>query len=158
MSERDAAARFWMNLGPRSAATGCREWTGHRHRQGYGILGVGGKLKKAHRVAWEIAHGPIPVGLCVLHACDNPPCAEVEHLWLGTQAENIADMNAKGRQRSVQRFGSRNPMARLTKEHVLEIRRLRKEVGVTFVVLGKMFGVSPMTALRAAKGASWSHV
>jgi hypothetical protein len=78
--------------------TPCLEWQAARDRDGYGYFGVrAGKVAKAHRLAWEFAHGPIPDGLHVLHKCDNPPCIDVEHLFLGTNDDNVADMNAKGR-------------------------------------------------------------
>jgi len=77
--------------------TPCIEWTGARHRFGYGDLRIGGKLYRAHRLAWEREHGPIPAGMSVLHRCDNPPCYNVDHLFLGTQADNNRDMAAKGR-------------------------------------------------------------
>lgn len=85
---------------------GCLEWTGADLGNGYGYLGVEGKNMLTHRFAWELANGPIPDGLCVLHHCDNPPCAETEpseaypegHLFLGTQADNASDMTSKGRQ------------------------------------------------------------
>jgi len=89
---------------------GCLEWTRHRTPQGYGQMGKG---VLAHRFAWELAYGPIPDGLCVLHHCDNPPCCETSpseaypdgHLFLGTKADNNADMLAKkrGRQGEAQR-------------------------------------------------------
>ena len=71
----------------------CVEWIGYTMPGGYGQSN--GKL--AHRTAWETAHGPIPDGIEVLHSCDNPPCHNPEHLFLGTQADNMADMDAKGR-------------------------------------------------------------
>ena len=76
----------------------CSEWTGATDDDGYGRRRWRGKVRKAHRVAWEIAYGPIPEGAKVLHRCDNPPCIEPTHLFLGTQADNVADMIAKGRQ------------------------------------------------------------
>ena len=81
---------------------GCKLWTGARiKRYGYGQFGVkvDGKwgMRRAHRVAWEIAHGPIPDGLCVLHDCDVTNCVNPAHLFLGTQTQNMADMRAKGR-------------------------------------------------------------
>lgn len=67
--------------------------------RGYGIMRVRGKVLKTHRIAWELANGPIPDGLSVCHSCDNPPCCNVEHLFLGTHADNMADMIAKKRDR-----------------------------------------------------------
>lgn len=58
---------------------------------------VGGKSKYAHRLMWEEVNGPIPHGMCVLHRCDNPPCIRPDHLFLGTKADNVRDMIAKGR-------------------------------------------------------------
>lgn len=77
--------------------TPCIEWTGYRDRQGYGRRSIRRRLFLVHRLAWEEANGPIPDDLCVLHACDNPPCMNPEHLFLGTRADNNADMDAKGR-------------------------------------------------------------
>lgn len=93
---------FWAQTalvnGPRAREIGpCREWTGRRSRDGYGILVIGRKHHLAHRVAFEIQKGPIPDGLMICHHCDNPPCLEGVHLWPGTQRENFEDMRRKGR-------------------------------------------------------------
>ena len=84
---------------------GCLEWQASRNADGYGRIGTRGKNAHTHRVAWEIANGPIPPGVDVLHHCDNPPCGQTEptegypdgHLFLGTTADNMADMVTKGR-------------------------------------------------------------
>lgn len=79
---------------------GCSEWDhGVRVRE-YGGVWSGGQRWLAHRLAWTEANGPIPDGLCVLHSCDNPRCCNVDHLFLGTQKDNAADMVAKGRHAS----------------------------------------------------------
>jgi hypothetical protein len=73
---------------------------GQRSRDGYGHIGAGGKHGKtlnAHKAAWELVHGPVPDGLLVCHACDNPPCCNVEHLFLGTKSDNAWDCIRKGR-------------------------------------------------------------
>lgn len=83
--------------------SGCIVWTGTVTRDGgYGKISVGGRhgrILVTHRVAWELENGPIPEGLWVLHRCDNPPCCNVQHLFLGDSATNVADMVAKGRHR-----------------------------------------------------------
>jgi hypothetical protein len=86
--------KFWDRLSPNGE---CREWSGSRDPRGYGRVGWRGKVVLTHRLAWELAHGAIPSGLLVLHHCDNPPCCEPSHLFIGTQSDNIQDMLAKGR-------------------------------------------------------------
>src|SRR5262245_5929776 len=76
--------------------TRCHEWTGNFFKTGYGRFWLNGKGEKAHRVAWLLANGSWPEP-CGLHRCDNPACVRVDHLFEGTQLENIVDMHAKGR-------------------------------------------------------------
>lgn len=85
---------FWahVHFGP-----GCWTWLASKKHDGYGKRKHNGKMTTAHRVSFEMEFGPIPDGLAVLHRCDNPPCVRPDHLFLGTQQENIADMVAKGR-------------------------------------------------------------
>jgi len=89
-------------------ANGRLEWSGCALKDGYGLIRVDGKTVLTHRLAWELANGPIPDGLHVLHHCDNPPCRQTEptegypegHLFLGTNEDNVADKMAKGRHAS----------------------------------------------------------
>lgn len=87
-------SRLRVGCGPKGD---CIEWTGLRIRRGYGQTSLHNRRIMAHRLAWIIANGPIPDGLCVCHRCDNPPCCNVEHLFLGTVKDNTQDMVAKGR-------------------------------------------------------------
>ena len=89
----DRKGRFNREIGR------CWEWTGYRHPMGHGMIGDGRRLVYTHRVSWEITNGPIPSGLLVCHHCDNPPCVRPSHLFVGTQADNVRDMWAKGRAR-----------------------------------------------------------
>jgi hypothetical protein len=90
------AERFWRYV---ERSTGCWLWIGCRQRPGYGRIGrEGGKgTRYAHHVSWELHYGPIPEGQQVLHRCDNPPCVRPDHLFLGSQLENVRDMWDKGR-------------------------------------------------------------
>jgi len=76
---------------------GCWEWTLHRNHSGYGLTHIGGKTRYAHRLMWEEVNGKIPEGMYVCHKCDNPSCINPDHLFLGTQLENMQDMVRKGR-------------------------------------------------------------
>lgn len=92
---KEVAERLWSRVIERPS--GCKEWTGLTSTNGYGRIWANRKAYITHRLAWEITKGDIPSGLCVLHACDNPLCCNIDHLWLGTMADNMIDMSAKGR-------------------------------------------------------------
>lgn len=83
-----------------TTSTGCWEFTGYRMPNGYGKIGLGSREDGndlAHRVAWRLANGPIPAGMDICHRCDNPPCCNPAHLFLGTRLDNMSDMSRKGR-------------------------------------------------------------
>ena len=76
--------------------TPCIEWQGYCQEDGYGYVGKDGRYWLAHRLAWTEAYGPIPDGQVVRHRCDNPPCVRLDHLELGTQADNVRDRDTRG--------------------------------------------------------------
>jgi hypothetical protein len=135
---RPVADRFWPKV---RKADGCWEWTGFRDRKGYGSISVGGRAGRpclAHRVSWEIHHGPIPDGVFVCHHCDNPGCVNPAHLFLGTNADNMQDCVVKGRSN----FQTRNPFAtlRLSDNTIAEIRR-RRHAGEAGTSIARSLGV-----------------
>ena len=93
--------RWLSHVGPPDPITGCTEWTASRLRYGYGNFRYQG-APSAHRAGWLLFRGPIPAGMCVLHICDNPPCVNLDHLYLGTQKDNAQDAMARGRYRNSQ--------------------------------------------------------
>lgn len=137
--------------------TPCIEWQGSRTSAGYGQLKRNGRVMYAHRLAYEGAHGPIPAGMCVCHACDNPACVNPEHLWIGTKGDNLRDMCAKGRHTKAGAAGEKNRNAKLTAEAVVEIRRMRA-AGATYRAIAARFGITRVTASLVARGRAWKHV
>lgn len=93
---RTEKERFWSKV---RRGRGCWVWMGRRDKDGYGLSEQFGQVR-AHRAAYVSKHGSIPDGMCVLHRCDNPPCVRPDHLWVGTQADNVRDAARKGRMRN----------------------------------------------------------
>lgn len=137
----------------RNDATGCLEWQGSRDRDGYGTLRAGRRDHKAHRVAYERAHGPVPAGRVVCHTCDNPPCCEPSHLFLGTVAENNADRQSKGRQAR----GVRSAWAKLTDHMVRQVRALVAS-GASQQAVADLFGIHQTTVSAIHRRRAWAHV
>ncbi|MGW5519089.1 HNH endonuclease signature motif containing protein [Nocardia africana] len=112
--------RFYKRL--KQTSSGCLEWTGYIGPNGYGQIGNSNrKVILTHRAAWMLNHGRIAKGMFILHKCDNRPCCNIDHLFIGTQMENVVDMHRKGRARKALGIDSSN--GRLTWEEVCEIRR-----------------------------------
>lgn len=136
---------------------GCLLWSRSLAKTGYGQVAFRGKVSLAHRVAFEVANGPIPDGLFVLHKCDVRACVNPSHLFLGTQAENMADMAAKGRSRNRDNRGDRHAMAKLNSAEVLVIAE-RLKSGESSAALGREFGVGRTAIVKIKLGESWSSV
>lgn len=122
--------------------SGCHEWQGARNQHGYGNIVVGGLMSRTHRVAWQLANGPIPAGMHVLHHCDNPPCCNPEHLFLGTPKTNAEDKTAKGRDRN---------RPRLTIEQADELRA-RHSAGESVMDLVRATGVPHSVVYPLVRG------
>lgn len=151
------ADRFYDKVFP-EPNSGCHLWTASVNRLGYGTITVNRKLRRAHRVAWELAHGPIPAGKMVLHRCDVRGCVNPSHLFLGTQTDNMRDMARKGRGRSIPQPGERNPMAKLDKFTVSNIRLAASWGTFSQAFLARAAGVSPMTVSRIVNNETWKGV
>lgn len=148
--------RFQRYIGP-TTERGCVLWTGTTNADGYGLIGSGtqkGKNILAHRLAYEFANGPVPEALSVLHSCDNPPCINPAHLFLGTTAVNCADMIAKDRHIR----GQRSHFAKLTDEIVLAMRAQYAQGGISRRELAKRFGTSVKTVDTVIRRDTWKHI
>lgn len=145
--------RFWTKVSEGSSAS-CWLWLGSKNLKGYGHFRLNGKIEQAHRAAWLVAYGEIPKGLHVLHACDNPPCVNRDHLFLGTNGDNSADKISKGRQAKGKKIYS----TKLTPADVLEMRRLYATGKVTHRILAKMFHVNHSQIYRVVNKLDWKYI
>ena len=144
---KDQGQSFWSKV---NKTEGCWLWTAAINNNGYGVIRVNGRLVKAHRYSWELVNVRIPEGLCALHRCDVPACVRPDHLWLGSQVDNMSDKVSKSRHAQ----GTRHGMAKLTDGKVREIRTahgLHREIAARF-------GVSRATVRLIKSGKIWSHL
>lgn len=147
--------RFWRKV-RRGVLDECWLWEGYADPvDGYGRVRLGspGKLLLAHRVAWTIAHGPIPAGESACHRCDVKLCCNLDHLFLGTHQDNMRDMREKGR--AAHPAGERHPQARLTWPEVREIRSLLGRGEFSKTEIGRRFGIGRSQVIRIERYEMW---
>lgn len=173
-------ARFWAKVDRSGGPDACWLWTAFRSPNGYGQITIENWPRKAHRVAWILTHGPITDGLDVCHRCDVRACVRPDHLFLGTQADNNADMRAKGRQARGAQVVPKNPArgdrnglrihpeailrgeahgsTKLTEALVVELRRRHAAGGVTIRSIGRELGIGKSNAEAIIHRRTWRHV
>ena len=136
----------------------CWEWQGSRGKASHGQTWAYSKHILAHRLSYLLHKGPIPEGLLVCHSCDNPPCINPKHLFLGTFQDNIDDMMKKGRHAKIKGLrGSTNGNSKLNNKQVKAIKKKLKD-GVTILKLAKEFKVSRMLLYYIRDGKQWTHI
>lgn len=147
----DMPERFMSKL--TKADSGCWLWNGSISNIGYGVFPYNGE-NKAHRVSYAYFVGDIPPGKKILHKCDVRNCVNPDHLFIGTQADNVADMMKKGRNKTTPKYADKNPMAKATWEIVADIRN-GVESGIRQCDMAVKHGLSRMTVSRIVRKESW---
>ncbi len=179
----DRITLFWSRI-QKADGDACWPWQGHTGATDHCRFGSGKGRVGAHRYAYELTYGPIPAGMCVCHRCDNPPCCNPAHLFLGTKADNNHDTKAKGRAargdnhgthlhpesvpRGAQHHtvlhperrprGKANKLAKLTDAAVMTLRQMYARHEATQTELARLFGVRQTTISRIVLRQSWTHV
>lgn len=148
---KSASERFEEKI-ERVPWSGCWVWMGAQKNKLYGSFQINRRSMSAHRMAWILYRGAIPQAMCVCHTCDNGLCVNPDHLWLGTYADNHADMDRKGRRITVR--GVDSPRARFTEQQILDIRASSK----TTKGLARQFGVNPIAIRRIRQNRTWVHL
>jgi hypothetical protein len=146
---------FWARVDVRDSDK-CWKWKGSCDFGGYGLIYLQRQRKvfRTHRIAWELFNKKSADGFLVCHSCDNPPCCNPKHLWLGTNADNVADMMAKGRVHHPD--GEKNGNAHLTRAQVRQIRKYSK-LGYSQKLLTEIFGVSQGQISGILLRKYWKH-
>lgn len=175
--KRPLEVKLLSNISKPNGDDGCWEWGGHRLKAGYGLICHNNIHILAHRASWMVSIGEICDGLHVCHKCDNPPCINPSHLFLGTRKENMQDAARKGRSASGSRNGlntkpHRNPAylypgrsprgisvntAKLNPEKVIAIRA-RCDAGESSTTIAKDYGVTPANIRFIARRETWKDV
>jgi hypothetical protein len=154
---RNTEAGFWRLVDKRGPDE-CWPWLGRRLKAGYGSFGWKCRTHTAHSLALRFSGGHVPAGRVVMHTCDNPPCCNPAHLRVATQAENLADMRAKGRDSlpPPALHGEESVVAKLTTEQVMAIRSAYRP-GVSQASLARRYGVGQTHISKIVRGESRAH-
>lgn len=158
MTIEESRIRFWSRVNM-AGLDECWPWKGRTNWAGYGSFSAAGKEWRANRIAVELSDGPIPDGLKVLHRCDNPPCCNPRHLFLGTMADNCVDRDTKGRGVPPARvFGEATTAAKLTAADVLDIRS-RHAAGERAVSIARSYTTVKRGAIyKIINRQRWTHL
>lgn len=154
-NHRNTPAGFWSRVDRTGGPLACWLWQGLTGDKGHGRVRWAGRQTSTHRLAWELARGPIPAGLCVLHRCDVPACCNPTHLFLGTRGDNNRDRDTKGR--TARQAGSAHGQAKLTEDQVREMRALRL-VGWSLARLAARYDVNWRTISLIVNHKAWLHI
>jgi hypothetical protein len=160
----------------KSTENGCVLWTGSKDKNGYGFIQKDGKRSRTHRAIWEYYNGTIPAGMCVCHHCDTPSCVNINHLFLGTQNDNMQDMQKKGRkvvnsnpirgenhwtkkhpENMARLSGEKNGSSKLTSEQVKNILAENKNEKHSETYYAKKYSVGRSTIGRILRNESWKE-
>lgn len=152
--KRSSVDRFYAKVA--WGTSDCWYWWGYLNPDGYGCESVGGVMMHAHRASWLLHKGPIPHGKYVLHHCDVRNCVNPEHLYLGTQADNMRDMHGRERWTANPYHGAAHCNSKLTWEQVAEMRAAYAAGNVSMAALGRRYGIGGPTVFRIVRGKSWT--
>ena len=157
MARPKKGTTFWGRVWPLTEKNinGCIVFNGCRNHDGYGRINKDGKLVFIHREVWVESNGDIPEGMCICHKCDNPSCLNIEHLFIGTHDDNMADKREKGRCAKLK--GSSNGASKLNEDQVIDIKRRLKD-GQSKASIGRLYGVTDSNIRLIAQGKKWKHV
>lgn len=147
--------RFWSKVDKSGGPDACWPWIGARNKYGYGVFSRRDGSNIASRTAYEIENGTIPPGLYCLHHCDHPWCQNPAHFFLGTYADNAADMVRKGRHVKAPNPGEKNGWAKLTE---VQVREILADGDSTNEALGARFGVTGAAIYLIRRGRNWHHI
>ncbi len=159
------ADKFWARVDRTGGEKECWPFSGgYKAKGGHGqiVIGTRGKhgtgiLIGSHRLAWILTNGPIPDEMCVCHKCDNPPCCNPSHLFLGTALENFDDMRRKGRARGGSLPGEQNRNSKLNEQQVLEIREKYRS-GMLQREIAEEYGVVQTAISYIVRQNGWRHI